>query len=68
MGSEEHRRPERRNHSPSYRFPPGEAGHVPIRYNGYARQMLHSLREKPPSGMRNEVAELCDRTGLLPAA
>lgn len=39
-----------------------------IRYNGYARQMLHSLREKPPSGMRTEVAELCDRAGLMPAA
>jgi tetratricopeptide (TPR) repeat protein len=38
-----------------------------IRYNGYARQMLHSLRENPPSGMRTEITDLCERAGLLPA-
>lgn len=35
-----------------------------IRYNGYARQMLHSLRDKPPSGMHGEVEDLCERAGL----
>lgn len=39
-----------------------------IRYNGYARQMLHSLLEEPPSGMRTDVNDLCERVGLLPAA
>lgn len=38
------------------------------RYNGYARQMLHSLMDKPPSGMRADVNDLCERVGLVPAA
>lgn len=38
-----------------------------IRYNGYARDMLHSLMKKPPSGMRNDMNGLCRRVGLLPA-
>ncbi|GGL30788.1 helix-turn-helix domain-containing protein [Nocardia jinanensis] len=39
-----------------------------IRYNGYARQILHSLMEKPPSGMRADVNDLCERVGLIAAA
>lgn len=35
-----------------------------IRYNGYARQILHSLMAKPPSGMRADVNDLCERVGL----
>ncbi|WP_454198253.1 helix-turn-helix domain-containing protein [Nocardia sp. Marseille-Q1738] len=35
-----------------------------IRYNGYAREILHGLRNRPPSGMRDEVQDLCDRVGL----
>ncbi|WP_327149743.1 helix-turn-helix domain-containing protein [Nocardia sp. NBC_01329] len=38
-----------------------------IRYNGYARQILHALREQPPSGMRAEVIELCEKVGLAAA-
>ncbi|MFI2234334.1 helix-turn-helix domain-containing protein [Nocardia testacea] len=39
-----------------------------IRYNGYARQILHTLRENPPSGMRADVNDLCERVGIAPAA
>jgi hypothetical protein len=35
-----------------------------IRYNGYARQMLLALRDRPPTGLRADVRELCDRVGL----
>ncbi|WP_268895610.1 helix-turn-helix domain-containing protein [Nocardia sp. CY41] len=35
-----------------------------IRYNGYARDMLHGLRKRPPSGMRDDVRALCDRVGV----
>lgn len=39
-----------------------------IRFNGYAREMLHGLRNKPPAGMRNDVNELCQRIGFAAAA
>lgn len=39
-----------------------------IRYNGHARQLLHDLLEKPPSGMRAEVQDLCERVGLVSTA
>ncbi|MFQ6228899.1 helix-turn-helix domain-containing protein [Nocardia sp. NPDC002869] len=39
-----------------------------IRYNGYARQMLHTLMANPPSGMRADVKDLCERVGIAPAA
>ncbi|WP_040687578.1 helix-turn-helix domain-containing protein [Nocardia vinacea] len=35
-----------------------------IRYNGYAREMLHALAKRPPSGMRDDVRELCQRVGV----
>ncbi|WP_405164917.1 helix-turn-helix domain-containing protein [Nocardia sp. NBC_01499] len=35
-----------------------------IRYNGYAREMLHALAKHPPSGMRDDVRELCQRVGV----
>jgi tetratricopeptide (TPR) repeat protein len=35
-----------------------------IRYNGYARDMLHALRRRPPSGMGEDVRALCDRVGV----
>ncbi|MGI5129289.1 helix-turn-helix domain-containing protein [Pseudonocardia sp. CA-107938] len=35
-----------------------------IKYNGYARQMLLSLRDRPPTGLRVDVRALCDRVGL----
>ncbi|MEU1549637.1 helix-turn-helix transcriptional regulator [Nocardia sp. NPDC005745] len=35
-----------------------------IRYNGYARDMLHALRKRPPSGMGEDVRALCDRVGI----
>ncbi|MBF6299570.1 XRE family transcriptional regulator [Nocardia amamiensis] len=35
-----------------------------IRYNGYAREILHALQKRPPSGMRDDVRDLCDRVGL----
>ncbi|WP_330232233.1 helix-turn-helix domain-containing protein [Nocardia sp. NBC_00508] len=35
-----------------------------IRYNGYAREILHTLQKRPPSGMRDDVQDLCDRVGL----
>lgn len=38
-----------------------------IRYNGYARHILHSLREKPPSGLRAEVNDLCVKVGIAAA-
>ena len=38
-----------------------------IRYNGFAREMLLGLRKRPPSGMRNDVRDLCERVGLTTA-
>ncbi|UAK32450.1 helix-turn-helix domain-containing protein [Nocardia asteroides] len=35
-----------------------------IRYNGYAREMLHTLLKRPPSGMQDDVRALCDRVGV----
>lgn len=35
-----------------------------IRYNGFARQMLLDMRKRPPSGLREDVADLCRRVGL----
>jgi len=35
-----------------------------IKYNGYARAMLINLRDRPPTGLRDDVRELCDRVGL----
>ncbi|WP_028476103.1 helix-turn-helix domain-containing protein [Nocardia sp. CNY236] len=35
-----------------------------IRYNGYAREMLRALAERPPSGMREDVRGLCQRVGV----
>ncbi|MFI5779908.1 multiprotein-bridging factor 1 family protein [Nocardia sp. NPDC051570] len=37
-----------------------------IRYNGYARDMLHALLKQPPSGMRADVRNLSERVGLFP--
>jgi transcriptional regulator with XRE-family HTH domain len=36
-----------------------------IRYNGFGRDMLLHLAASPPSGMRAEVRQLCDRVGLV---
>jgi transcriptional regulator with XRE-family HTH domain len=36
-----------------------------IQYNGYAREMLLDLAKRPPSGMREDVQELCQRVGLV---
>lgn len=35
-----------------------------IRYNGYARDMLHALLDHPPSGLRDDVHNLCTRVGV----
>lgn len=35
-----------------------------IRYNGFAREMLLDLRNRPPSGLRADVLDLCERVGL----
>lgn len=35
-----------------------------IRYNGFARDMLHQLRAHPPSGMRTDVRKLCELVGV----
>lgn len=35
-----------------------------IRYNGFARDMLYELKKNPPSGMREDVRELCLRVGV----
>lgn len=35
-----------------------------IKYNGYAREMPLSLRDRPPSGLRDDVRDLCERVGL----
>lgn len=35
-----------------------------IQYNGYARQMLLDLRNQPPTGLRDDVRQLCNRVGL----
>ncbi|MFI6365283.1 multiprotein-bridging factor 1 family protein [Nocardia sp. NPDC050630] len=34
------------------------------RYNGYAREMLHELLKRPPSGMRDDVRQLCESVGV----
>lgn len=36
-----------------------------IRYNGFARDMLLALAAAPPSGLRAEVRNLCERIGLV---
>jgi len=36
-----------------------------IRYNGFARDMLLDLNTRPPSGLRSDVRELCERVGLV---
>jgi len=36
-----------------------------IQYNGYARDMLLRLAAAPPSGMRQEIRDLCTRVGLV---
>ncbi|NEW38549.1 helix-turn-helix transcriptional regulator [Nocardia cyriacigeorgica] len=38
-----------------------------IKYNGHARDILHVLMRNPPSGMRNDVNDLCRQVGLVPA-
>lgn len=35
-----------------------------IRFNGYARDMLLSLADSPPTGMRAQVRDLAERVGL----
>ncbi|UGT60102.1 helix-turn-helix domain-containing protein [Nocardia asteroides] len=35
-----------------------------IRYNGFAREMLHGLRKNPPSGLRTDIRRLCDEVGI----
>jgi hypothetical protein len=35
-----------------------------IKHNGYAREMLLGLRDRPPTGLRGDVADLCRRVGL----
>lgn len=35
-----------------------------IKYNGYARDMLLDLRNRPPSGLRDDVQDLCRRVGI----
>ncbi|GAA1940864.1 hypothetical protein GCM10009754_05170 [Amycolatopsis minnesotensis] len=35
-----------------------------IRYNGFARSMLVRLRNRPPTGLRTDVNDLCERVGL----
>ncbi|WP_378741256.1 helix-turn-helix domain-containing protein [Nocardia brasiliensis] len=35
-----------------------------IKYNSYARDMLHQLRKRPPSGMREDVQKLCRKVGV----
>lgn len=36
-----------------------------IRYNGFARDMLLDLADRPPSGLRTDVGALCERVGLV---
>lgn len=35
-----------------------------VRYNGFARELLLDLSARPPSGLRDEVRELCTRIGI----
>ncbi|NKE55413.1 helix-turn-helix transcriptional regulator [Lentzea sp. PSKA42] len=35
-----------------------------IKYNGFAREMLLELRRKPPTGLRQDVLDLCERVGI----
>lgn len=35
-----------------------------IRYNGWARELIRDLRQRPPSGMRDDVADLAHRVGI----
>ncbi|WP_281248935.1 helix-turn-helix domain-containing protein [Lentzea fradiae] len=35
-----------------------------IKYNGFARDMLLGLRRNPPTGLRQDVHELCERVGI----
>ncbi|RDI42777.1 hypothetical protein DFR68_12440 [Nocardia mexicana] len=41
-----------------------EAAPETIRYNGFAREMLHELLKHPPSGLRDDVRELSRRVGV----
>lgn len=38
-----------------------------IRFNGFAREMLLDLADRPPAGFRDDVRDLCQRVGLLAA-
>jgi transcriptional regulator with XRE-family HTH domain len=38
-----------------------------IKYNGFAREMLLDLAAQPPTGMRRDVRDLCERIGLRAA-
>jgi len=35
-----------------------------IRFNGFARELLIGLADRPPTGLRAEVADLCARVGV----
>lgn len=35
-----------------------------IRYNGFAREMLRDLTKRPPTGLREDVDDLCRRVGI----
>ncbi|MCP2254604.1 Transcriptional regulator, contains XRE-family HTH domain [Prauserella aidingensis] len=35
-----------------------------IRYNGHAREMLVGLRKRPPTGLAEDVRDLCERVGV----
>jgi transcriptional regulator with XRE-family HTH domain len=35
-----------------------------IRFNGFAREMLIDLNDRPPTGFRDDVRDLCQRVGL----
>jgi hypothetical protein len=35
-----------------------------IKYNGFAREMLINLRKSPPTGLRQDVLDLCERVGI----
>lgn len=38
-----------------------------IRYNGFARDILIDLLDRPPTGFRDDVKDLCQRVGLVAA-
>jgi hypothetical protein len=35
-----------------------------IRYNGFAREMLRDLHRRPPTGLADDVHDLCQRVGI----